>query len=107
MLKTSILHTFGILAMGINHAIRALFACSFSIQPHIHNHDDKSVFVYCKRTDVAGLDEAKAILYEAVILPLAVPDLFNTRIRQPWKVKNYSLLGNSLLLKDVLHKFYL
>nr|CAB3257934.1 katanin p60 ATPase-containing subunit A1-like [Phallusia mammillata] len=35
-------------------------------------------------TDIAGLDEAKKLLEEAVILPLLMPDFFKG-IRRPWK----------------------
>ena len=34
--------------------------------------------------DVAGLNEAKAILQEAVVLPVILPDFFRG-IRRPWK----------------------
>jgi len=33
---------------------------------------------------IAGLDEAKALLQEAVVLPLWMPDYFKG-IRRPWK----------------------
>ena len=35
-------------------------------------------------TDIAALGEAKRLLSEAVILPLAMPEFF-TGIREPWK----------------------
>jgi hypothetical protein len=35
--------------------------------------------------DIASLDEAKALLNEAVTLPLIIPEFF-TGIREPWKV---------------------
>lgn len=34
--------------------------------------------------DIAGLDEAKSLLQEAVVLPLIMPDFFRG-IRRPWK----------------------
>lgn len=37
-----------------------------------------------KWTDVAGLNEAKLILQEAVVLPIIIPDFFQG-IRRPWK----------------------
>lgn len=36
--------------------------------------------------DVAGLNDAKAILQEAVVLPVIMPEFFKG-IRRPWKVK--------------------
>lgn len=38
----------------------------------------------CKFDDIAGLDDAKGLLQEAVVLPMMCPDLF-TGIRRPWK----------------------
>lgn len=35
--------------------------------------------------DVAGLNDAKAILQEAVVLPVIMPEFFKG-IRRPWKV---------------------
>jgi katanin p60 ATPase-containing subunit A1 len=35
-------------------------------------------------TNIAGLNEAKAILQEAVVLPIIMPD-FSKAIRRPWK----------------------
>lgn len=35
-------------------------------------------------TNIAGLAEAKAILQEAVVLPIIMPDFFKG-IRRPWK----------------------
>ena len=35
-------------------------------------------------TDIAGLDEAKELLEEAVMLPMYMPDYFQG-IRRPWK----------------------
>ena len=35
--------------------------------------------------DIAGLEEAKRVLEEAVVLPLLMPDYFKG-IRRPWKV---------------------
>lgn len=37
--------------------------------------------------DVAGLNDAKAILQEAVVLPVIMPEFFKG-IRRPWKVKH-------------------
>lgn len=39
------------------------------------------------RSDIAGLNEAKRLLEEAVVLPLWMPDYFKG-IRRPWKVHN-------------------
>lgn len=36
--------------------------------------------------DVAGLNDAKAILQEAVVLPVIMPEFFKG-IRRPWKVR--------------------
>lgn len=36
--------------------------------------------------DIAGLDDAKRIINEAVVLPLLMPEFF-TGLRQPWKVR--------------------
>lgn len=41
---------------------------------------------YHLRDSIADLVEAKALLKEAVILPLVIPDFFKG-IRRPWKVK--------------------
>ena len=38
------------------------------------------------RTDIAGLNEAKRLLEEAVVLPVWMPDYFKG-IRRPWKVR--------------------
>lgn len=38
--------------------------------------------------DVAGLNDAKAILQEAVVLPVIMPEFFKG-IRRPWKVRLY------------------
>lgn len=37
-------------------------------------------------SDVAGLNDAKAILQEAVVLPVIMPEFFKG-IRRPWKVR--------------------
>ncbi len=56
-------------------------------------------------TDIAGLREAKALLEEAIVLPLWMPDFFQG-IRRPWKgvlmVKwfNDVLLGSVDLLEQ-------
>ncbi len=39
--------------------------------------------------DVAGLNDAKAILQEAVVLPVIMPEFFKG-IRRPWKVRKYT-----------------
>lgn len=39
-----------------------------------------------KWEDIAGLDEAKRLVQEAVVLPLLIPKFFRG-IRRPWKVK--------------------
>ena len=36
-------------------------------------------------SDVAGLDEAKQAIYDAVITPMRHPELFRGRARQPWR----------------------
>lgn len=41
--------------------------------------------------DVAGLNEAKAILQEAVVLPVIMPDFFKG-IRRPWKGTSFTIL---------------
>lgn len=38
-------------------------------------------------SDVAGLNDAKAILQEAVVLPVIMPEFFKG-IRRPWKVRD-------------------
>ena len=43
------------------------------------------------RDDIAGLNEAKRLLEEAVVLPLWMPDYFKG-IRRPWKVRIFFTL---------------
>jgi vacuolar protein-sorting-associated protein 4 len=38
-----------------------------------------------KWDDIAGLEEAKSLLKETVILPLKLPELFNNKVREPWR----------------------
>jgi katanin p60 ATPase-containing subunit A1 len=35
-------------------------------------------------SDIAGLEEAKRVLHEAVVLPQLIPEFF-TGVRRPWK----------------------
>lgn len=46
---------------------------------------------YHYRDSIADLVEAKALLKEAVILPLVIPDFFKG-IRRPWKVKLHDVV---------------
>lgn len=47
-------------------------------------HDILQKFTKIQWTNIAGLSEAKAILQEAVVLPIIMPDFFKG-IRRPWK----------------------
>ncbi|MGQ4910802.1 MAG: AAA family ATPase [Candidatus Thorarchaeota archaeon] len=38
-----------------------------------------------KMTDVAGLDEAKQAINDAIIAPMKHPELFSSKARQPWR----------------------
>ena len=38
-----------------------------------------------RMNSIAGLDDAKAMLQEAVILPHVLPNYFSSKIREPWK----------------------
>lgn len=50
--------------------------------------------------DVAGLNEAKAILQEAVVLPVIMPDFFKG-IRRPWKGR----ISSILIWRCILNKY--
>ncbi|KAL9887678.1 katanin p60 ATPase-containing subunit A1-like isoform 2-T2 [Glossina fuscipes fuscipes] len=56
-------------------------------EPHLVETLDKDILQRnpgVKWTDVAGLNEAKTILQEAVVLPIIMPDFFKG-IRRPWR----------------------
>ena len=69
---------------------------------------DASDYTASLRT-IAGLHDAKALLQEAVVLPLIMPDFFKG-IRRPWKgvlmvgppgiTRNQHLTGNALTVKS-------
>ena len=53
------------------------------------------------RDDIAGLNEAKRLLEEAVVLPLWMPDYFRG-IRRPWKVCIQVFFSILMLAKHAL-----
>ena len=56
-------------------------------EPHLIDMIDKDLLLRnpdIKWNDIAGLHDAKALLQEAVVLPLIMPDFFKG-IRRPWK----------------------
>ncbi|XP_073834293.1 katanin p60 ATPase-containing subunit A-like 1 isoform X3 [Musca autumnalis] len=56
-------------------------------EPHLVDTLEKDILQKnpgVKWTDVAGLNEAKSILQEAVVLPIIMPDFFKG-IRRPWR----------------------
>lgn len=63
-------------------------SCSFTPLPSYRRHraiDDMLVpFSDLQLSSVAGLEDAKQLLREAVLLPLTFPHLF-TGSRQPWR----------------------
>lgn len=50
------------------------------------------LFSFDDRDSIADLVEAKALLKEAVVLPLVIPDFFKG-IRRPWKVNSHMHVG--------------
>ncbi|KAM7362676.1 katanin p60 ATPase-containing subunit A-like 1 isoform 1-T1 [Cochliomyia hominivorax] len=60
---------------------------SSGYEPHLVETLEKDILQRhpgVKWTDVAGLNEAKSILQEAVVLPIIMPDFFKG-IRRPWR----------------------
>lgn len=55
-------------------------------------------------SDVAGLNDAKAILQEAVVLPVIMPEFFKG-IRRPWKVSETKWCFFSLQSIEILLLF--
>ena len=57
-------------------------------EPHLVDSLEKDILQKdpgIQWADVAGLNDAKAILQEAVVLPIILPEFFKG-IRRPWKV---------------------
>jgi SpoVK/Ycf46/Vps4 family AAA+-type ATPase len=52
-------------------------------------HDIVSTSLDITFDDIASLDDAKRVLYEAIVLPVMMPEFF-TGIREPWKVSTCS-----------------
>jgi hypothetical protein len=64
-------------------------------------HDIVSTSLDITFDDIASLDDAKRILYEAIILPVMMPEFF-TGIREPWKVSSLLLYFLSCNLRFLL-----
>ncbi len=57
-----------------------------------------------RMSDVAGLEDAKQAIYEAVVFPIKYPHLFKGRTRQPWRgilLYGPAGTGKTLLVKAV------
>ncbi len=57
-----------------------------------------------KMSEVAGLDDAKQAIYEAIVFPIKHPELFKGKARQPWRgilLYGPAGTGKTLLVKAV------